>query len=644
MEKIIKKTCTALFASAALFACTREVGPEVPEAPQGPETITITINASNDTESRTAIGENGASLWTPGDKLAVIQFFHTDQRYHFETSFSGYAESQPLESEGPVPVHQFSVTFPNYMYTFGEEESEWITYDHLADIEGHPGKKFLYQAFYPSETIDSYDYSCPVLHVPSRQRPLADSFDPLADILYSKPVYLESQPSTMDLSFKRFSALGIMTLSGIPDGISENAVVSSVEFISGITGHENDSGPLQAPRTRANLYNCPPLTGDVYQEDHIFYPENGNYVHDYIDLEYVITLDYTGKELKAKGLKAYFTCWPTKFEEETCFTVKVTVDDNGQTKTYSRTVFLNGRELEFSSGVATTFSVDMTQAVLMKEPTINDFVTFDERTLAYFPELGSDNPEIRIPFSNVFNELAFGGIPISFTPNDGVSLEGCYIDDQDNELEGFLWLQYYGDEGPEGGYLRYNSSVRNPDNPLSTSLVFELEVNGTIRSFRVPVSEYEYGFTVPSVTLFLGESADDWVEVDPDVDPELFVGRSVTLHAVIDSKPGDLTPLACYWTNDKDYDWNLDGDFPVPVHSGEWTILSLEASSDQRSVVVTGIDEGFDYANFIMIFDDIWFPDSWIWVNFDVAPLAPPFYGDNDAAGGDMGGGKVINL
>ena len=303
MEKIIKKTCTALFASAALFACTREVGPEVPEAPQGPETITITINASNDTESRTAIGENGASLWTPGDKLAVIQFFHTDQRYHFETSFSGYAESQPLESEGPVPVHQFSVTFPNYMYTFGEEESEWITYDHLADIEGHPGKKFLYQAFYPSETIDSYDYSCPVLHVPSRQRPLADSFDPLADILYSKPVYLESQPSTMDLSFKRFSALGIMTLSGIPDGISENAVVSSVEFISGITGHENDSGPLQAPRTRANLYNCPPLTGDVYQEGYIFYPENGNYVHDYNALEYVITLDYTGKELKAK---AYF--------------------------------------------------------------------------------------------------------------------------------------------------------------------------------------------------------------------------------------------------------------------------------------------------------------------------------------------------
>ena len=45
-----------------------------------------------------------------------------------------------------------------------------------------------------------------------------------------------------------------------------------------------------------------------------------------------------------------------------------------------------------------------------------------------------------------------------------------------------------------------------------------------------------------------------------------------------------------------------------------------------------------------MIFDDIWFPDSWIWVNFDVAPLAPPFYGDNDAAGGDMGGGQVINL
>ena len=359
---------------------------------------------------------------------------------------------------------------------------------------------------------------------------------------------------------------------------------------------------------------------------------------------YIVNLDYTDQTLDPNGLDAYFTCLPATFVDGTCFTVVVSVDDNGQTKTYSRTVVLNGRELEFSSGVATTFSVDMTQAVLMREPTLNDFVTFDERTLAYFPELASDNPEIRIPFSNVYNNVAYDGIPISLTPNEGVSLIDYFIDDKYDEWEDLLWLEYFGYKDPEGYYLRYDSDYSDPDNPLSTSMVFELDVNGTFMSFRVPVSEYEYGFTFPTVTLFLGESADDLVEVEPYAVEEFFVGKSVTLHAVIDSKPGDMIPRVCYWTNDEDYGWNLDGDIPVPVHSGDWTFLSLEASSDQRSVVVTGVDEGEGCVNFIMIFDDIWFPDYWAWVYFDVAPLAPPFYGDNDAAGGDMGGGKVINL
>lgn len=644
MEKNIKKLCTALFASAALLACSREVRPDVPESPQGPETITITINASNDTESRTAIGENGASLWTAGDKLLVTEEFSTDISYQSQRDFTYEAESSPLLEGGSTAL--FSVSFRNYQNVL--HDPVVIEYDHLNDFEGHPGMKFRFQAFYPRANAGTWLLSYPYMHLPDEQSPLADSFDPDADLLYSRPVYSPDQPSTLNLSFRRYSALGIMTLAGVPAGVGEDAIVTSVQFISGITGHENDPGPLNAPRTRSDyddidFWECPPLAGYVYLNSRVFAPEAADYILTE-GLTHIIQMDYSDKALPAKNLDAYFTCLPATFVDGTCFTVVVSVDDNGQPKTYSRTVFLNGRELEFSSGVATTFSVDMTQAVLMREPTLNDFVTFDERTLAYFPELASDNPEIRIPFSNVYNNVAYDGIPISLTPNEGVSLIDYFIDDKYDEWEDLLWLEYFGYKDPEGYYLRYDSDYSDPDNPLSTSMVFELDVNGTFMSFRVPVSEYEYGFTFPTVTLFLGESADDLVEVEPYAVEDFYVGKSVTLHAVIDSKPGDLTPRVCYWTNDVDYDWNLDGDIPVPVHSGEWTILSLEASSDQRSVVVTGIDEGFDCANFIMIFDDIWFPESWNWVNFVVAPYAPPFYGDNDAAGGDMGGGKVINL
>ena len=353
MKQAFKMLGLALLGMASLLSCSREVLPET-EKPEEivveqPKTHTILIKAGNSGDTRTQIGaDNKSSLWTAGDRIMVYQEYQ-------RTGDSEWVTDLRESEEGTTTDGGKTMSFP-------------VTFD---AVNPGDGQYFTYRAVYPGGNVEfEPDWWQLSTFPPRTQYPTATSFDPDADILVSRPLPSEDeQPSELNLEFRRFTALGQMTLVGAPADLPEGAMVRSVTFSTGI------------PLIRRLIMDSWNDNNDYWEEDGSFYSTD-------------IVMDYEGKNLSPIGLKAQFMCAPCVLEE-CSFTVSVVVSAGDQLYSYSRVIELSGdRSIAFETGYASTFSVNMSEAELVELGPFS--IEFDEYTLERFPEL-EDN-RLEIPF------------------------------------------------------------------------------------------------------------------------------------------------------------------------------------------------------------------------------------------------------
>lgn len=327
----------ALWMAAAFVSCQREE-PIDTLLPEDGETVTLHFTASFDDEATrttmTQSGNNVSFTWDQGDRLYLRQIYWTAA----DSPIIGIKKSEALAPDGSGNV-VFRANFP-YISNLNS----------LLDYPGHEGKCFMYQGFYPSTAVSFstspsqvlYDYV--QLTLPASQSPRSTSFDPKADILYSRPLYTYRQRTTSStntnyqsteiIKFNRLNAIGVMELTGLP----QNKAVEYIKFIS--------------------LSQDTPLAGTVTTRNNTDEFSSDNLV--LLAPRDTIKLNYGGSQSTTSGGKftAYFTCLPGTFTSGMQFRVKVKL--SGVTDEKKRTVGLTGsQQLAFRSGKATRFSVNM---------------------------------------------------------------------------------------------------------------------------------------------------------------------------------------------------------------------------------------------------------------------------------------------
>lgn len=391
MRHTLKTIGLAFLASAAIISCSHEVIPEIETPEEKPIEIpteiptihTIQIKADGQDTRTQIVGTS--SLWTEGDRLTVYQGYAPGK--------GEWSGNMKLSEEGTMKdggrKMDFQVAFD---YVDPEEaESNWTVNDEEY--------KFLYRAVYPAENAEFYDFGDDgylVVTLPDIQHPTKTSFDPKADILTSRPAFLMNQPDELSVAFKRQTALGQMTLKGLPEG----AELCAVAFYP--------SKPL-AREFGANVIS---EEGDMWGAE-----ESGM----------SIVMQMPGWEIPAAGasgtteILTSFMTSPFSLGEGDSFVVEIItkemVEDQNSGEQleklfgYAKQVVFeegSGRELVFTAGDPTIFAVNMTGIEPMG--VLPGFeLTFDEYTEADFPHINDENdPYIEIPYM-VAGEVDSGG-------------------------------------------------------------------------------------------------------------------------------------------------------------------------------------------------------------------------------------------
>lgn len=185
-----------------LTACNREVVPGKENVTES-NAATITVEAGK-AGTRTSIIEqtNGFDFtWKAGDKIGIIEGCPALT----EDACYTYA-SEPLAADADAAV--FTV--------------------HLDDRENLSGR-LSYTAYYPYENgrgpswgyYNEYGQLFMSMEMPDIQYPTADSFDPQADLMISKPVYYNRRLRESDqltFQFARVGTIVKMVLNGLPEG------------------------------------------------------------------------------------------------------------------------------------------------------------------------------------------------------------------------------------------------------------------------------------------------------------------------------------------------------------------------------------------------------------------------------------------
>lgn len=286
-------TVAALFSSCKKEAFNEDVKPG---------TVEMTIIAGADDETRTVLGSNGAVTWSAsGEQLAVMEV---------AVSGSGTTTAKVASKDGVIKDEGATMSFGVSMPT-------------------KKADSFVYYALYPNSAyVDKpSDFTNVKVNLASTQAPTESSFGPSADVLVAKPVtYQREQPTELNLQFARVIAVGKMTIKDLDT--KEN--VKKVIFTA--TGKA--------------------VTGSSYID---FTTAAGvKYGYSSYGVDNVV-LDYSDKTIAAKGMTAYFTCWPFELAAGDPFSVVVETD----TYTFTKEITLTeGKSLAFKVGRASTFSVN----------------------------------------------------------------------------------------------------------------------------------------------------------------------------------------------------------------------------------------------------------------------------------------------
>ena len=334
-------------AAMGLASCQNESIQEITR----PQEVAMTIIAEAD-DTRTFIDEaNSRVNWSQGDALQVIENSAT---YRTTTAIN-------IDGNGKA---QFTVAFPA----------------NTSDAS------FTYNAIYPEDAVvkddaDKVDAAKIKVIVKDQQMPTATSFDPAADILVSKQIETEAQPTELNMQFKRLVALGKMTLNNLP----ADAAIEKVIFTAG-------TDDVLAGRNYVNA-----TTGEVSQ-------------YGYHGKTNVLTISYD-EPIDTRDI--YFTCNPFEMEAGETFKVKAVCGD----KSYTREVEIPAdRSLKFTEGNLGTFSVDMINATVETNVAFaeGDYVVIAKNGTKYYAMKGVKGSGDFMSYAQV----EYDGTATTFTTDD----------------------------------------------------------------------------------------------------------------------------------------------------------------------------------------------------------------------------------
>ena len=214
----------ALLVTVAVACVDKAPEPNNPNTPDNPvegEMVNMVITAKGE-DSRTELDiEQQMVRWQSDDKLMVIE---NDTRYATTTNTTLYGDGKAT----------FEVAFER---------------DTTSD-------SFTYDAIYPAENV-SFDEGVYAelikVTLPAKQHPSAHSFDSKADMLVAEHVTCKSQPTELNMRFKRLVAMAAMSL----DNISEDELIS--EVVITLMSQREDIRPLAG----CNLVNG--VEGNVFE-------------------------------------------------------------------------------------------------------------------------------------------------------------------------------------------------------------------------------------------------------------------------------------------------------------------------------------------------------------------------------------------
>lgn len=350
MKRQIKNLMLVAVAAMGFTACQENI--EEATRPIEPAEVEMTITANMD-DTRTWIDEaNSKVQWSEDDQLKVIE-----NSANYRTTKSTTIENGKAK---------FTVAFA------ADETST----------------EFTYNAVYPATAVneddtDNINNAKIKVIVKSAQNPTATSFDPAADILISKQITTDAQPTELNMQFKRLVAMGKLTLKGLP----ESSTISQVAFTAG------------AEDILAGRNYVDGTTGTV--TEYGYYGETN-----------AITLSYP-TPITTRDI--YFCSNPFAMEAGETFTVKVICND----ATYTRSVTIPaGRALNFTEGNLSTLTVDMSSATKEENFVFPDgeYAIIAVKGTTYYAMTNVDNGAGTKRFNTT--EVTYDGSATTFTTTD----------------------------------------------------------------------------------------------------------------------------------------------------------------------------------------------------------------------------------
>lgn len=300
MKKFMKSLMLVAVAAMGLTACQNDINEQV-NATKGEVTVTFIANSADATRTSVSIDadKNVTFAWDEEESFVVLESI-----------------------DGAAPVQASSVDFENV--------------SGLAEIsatfeENFDGLEYNYVAVYPTTNWVAETYTDLKKHklIFKTQQTMAEgSYDPTADLMISKLLTLDVQPTNeaLEMEFQRLVAVGKMTVKNLPV-VGEEKILS-VEFT---TGKTNLSG-----RAYVDL-----AEGKVTEHG---YSGTG-----------VKSVKVSCELAAAATNDIFFTCMPATLAEGETYTIIVTTDKASYTKTGT----IGAKALEFVAGDVTGFTANM---------------------------------------------------------------------------------------------------------------------------------------------------------------------------------------------------------------------------------------------------------------------------------------------
>ena len=518
MIKQIKNLMLIAVAAMGFASCQNEGIEEVTR----PQEVVMTITAEAD-ETRTAIDETNKTVkWSAGDQLKVIENSAT---YRTTTAIN-------IDGDGKAT---FTVAFP----------------------ANTSATSFTYNAIFPATAVteddgDKINNAKVKVTVKDQQMATATSFDPTADVLVSKHIETEAQPTELNMQFKRLVALGKMTLNNLPADAKIERVIFTATEGKGLAGR--------------NYVDA--TKGEVSQ--YCYYGKSNT-----------LTISYD-EPISTRDI--YFTCNPFEMEAGETFKVKAVCG----TKSYTREVEIPAdRTLKFTEGDLSTFSVDMRNA------TVETNSVFAEGQYVVIAKSGSNYYAMKGVMGSgnymTYTQVTYDGTANNFTTDDDTIVWTIAAAD------GGFTLQNY-----EGKYL-YGSSSGNYAYLGDAQTLTITPVDGTTQQYYIAVksiSERILGFNTNSgqerFAFYKGTQANKLylVPVGENTDPYFTINQDLEGYTA----DGDEIEFEVIRHNDfnAEVTATTDVEWISIVHNGDMIYATAEPNEGAaRSATITFSAEGY---------------------------------------------------